>query len=497
MLEEVLARDAVALGQPHQAALVADQALVDVVELLDQRIDARLVEPQRLHLGDDLFLELLVLALLRRRQRLVVELELDVLVLQAAQPLVGVGDVVEGLQHLGLELGLDRGERQRVLDVVVVEVGLGGCGFLAAFLAVAVGGAGLERRRAMRRGGRRRWRRRRGMRRRTASRPQARPAAHRRPAPARRHRLGVGARIGRFEIDDVAQEDLALVELVAPDDDGLEGERALAQARDHRLAAGLDALGDGDFALAREQLHRAHLAQIHAHRIVGALGRLLGLGLGRDFLLDLDELAGFALGLLLGLLAGLLVVFARFLGLDDVDAHLAEHRQHVLDLLGIDLLGGQHRVDLFVGDVAALLGALDHLLDRGVGQVEQRQRPIRGVRGILVGGRFAGSWRGLGLAVYGFDRNRLGGRHALARHVCLHERRRHAGQAGRPQDRPMNHKGQHPRHRPNQGAECPRTPVKPRLTLSLAAKGPLIPSPPARPASVRYAVGLQCPYPML
>src|SRR2546427_8574182 len=40
---------------------------------------------------------------------------LDVLVLQAAQPLVGVGDVVERFKHLGLELGLDGGERERVL----------------------------------------------------------------------------------------------------------------------------------------------------------------------------------------------------------------------------------------------------------------------------------------------------------------------------------------------------------------------------------------------
>ena len=46
--------DAVALGEPHQPALVADETLVDVVELLDQRVDARLIEPQRLHLGDDL-----------------------------------------------------------------------------------------------------------------------------------------------------------------------------------------------------------------------------------------------------------------------------------------------------------------------------------------------------------------------------------------------------------------------------------------------------------
>src|SRR5437667_9636856 len=89
-------------------------------------------------------------------------------------------------------------------------------------------------------------------------------------------------------------------------DDGLEGERALAQTGDHRFAAGLDALGNRDLALARQKLHRAHFAQIHAHRIIRALGRLLGLGLGRDLLLDLDQLAALALGLFVGLLARLL-----------------------------------------------------------------------------------------------------------------------------------------------------------------------------------------------
>ena len=96
----------------------------------------------------------------------------------------------------------------------------------------------------------------------------------------RLHLLGVGTGVGRFEIDDVAEEYFSFVELVAPDDDGLEGERAFAETCDHRLAAGLDALGDGDFALAREQLDRAHLAQIHAHGIVGAFGRLFLLGCG-------------------------------------------------------------------------------------------------------------------------------------------------------------------------------------------------------------------------
>src|SRR6266487_4672619 len=190
------------------------------------------------------------------------------------------------------------------------------------------------------------------------------------PITGRRHALGVGAGIGRFEVDDVAQEHLSLVELVAPNDDGLEGERALAQTGDHRFAAGLDALGNRDLALARQKLHRAHFAQIHAHRIIRALARLLGLGLGRDLLLDLDQLAALVLGLFVGLLARLLSLFARLLsffarliGLDDVDAHLTEHGEHVLDLLGIDLLRGQHRVDLVMGDVAALLDGADELLD--------------------------------------------------------------------------------------------------------------------------------------
>jgi hypothetical protein len=38
IFQKVLARDAVPLGEPHEAALVADKALVDVVELLDQRV---------------------------------------------------------------------------------------------------------------------------------------------------------------------------------------------------------------------------------------------------------------------------------------------------------------------------------------------------------------------------------------------------------------------------------------------------------------------------
>ena len=167
---------------------------------------------------------------------------------------------------------------------------------------------------------------------------------------------------------------MAFIQLVAPDDDGLEGQRAFAQAGDHRLAAGLDALGDGDLALARQQLDRAHVAQVHAHGIVGALGRLgarlrdrrHGRG-GRDRTArpasssSAPSSAVRGGGRLLGVLA-----------LDHGDAHVGQHRHGVLDLLGGHFLGGQHGIELVEGDEAARLGGLDELLDRRIGQIEQR-----------------------------------------------------------------------------------------------------------------------------
>ena len=43
--------------------------------------------------------------------------------------------------------------------------------------------------------------------------------------------------------------------------------------RGHQLAnAFFDALGDDDLAFTGEQLHRAHLAHVHAHRVGGAAG---------------------------------------------------------------------------------------------------------------------------------------------------------------------------------------------------------------------------------
>ena len=99
------------------------------------------------------------------------------------------------------------------------------------------------------------------------------------------------------------------------------------------------------------------------------------------------------LGQLVGVFLGVggrdrrLGLFADLLVLDDVDAHVGKHRHGVLDLLGGHLLRRQHRIQFVHGDIAALLGGLDHLLDRIIGKVEQR----------AVGGAFT---FGLGLFLF-------------------------------------------------------------------------------------------------
>jgi hypothetical protein len=130
--------------------------------------------------------------------------------------------------------------------------------------------------------------------------------------------------------------------------------RARRDRLDHVLQAILDALGDLDLALAREQLHRAHLAHVHAHRVGGAAE--FGVDRGRERLLGLldhvllgDRGRGLGHEELLGVRG--LVVHGY--------AHVGEHRDHALDLLGVGHVVGQVVVDLGVGEVPALLAEDD------------------------------------------------------------------------------------------------------------------------------------------
>ena len=164
--------------------------------------------------------------------------------------------------------------------------------------------------------------------------------------------------IGGVEIDDIAQQNRALLQRLAPMDHRAHGQRAFANAADHHLTARLNPLGDGDFTLARQQFNAAHFAQIHAHRIVGPPNVVV-----------VDVAAGVAFLILgaFGLFA--VVVFFTF---DDIDAHLIERRHHVFDLFRGHFLLRQGGIDLVIGQVAALFAAFNQVFDRLIDIVHER-----------------------------------------------------------------------------------------------------------------------------
>ena len=361
VVEEVLARDAEALGQPEQLAFEHHQLAVQVVERELELLDAVGVDVHRAHQLDDLLAVLLVALLELGAGLLAAAQGRQAPVLHLRHLDIDLGDARQRAQHLGLELLLERRQRQRVLVVILAALGPARHRRPASPLT---GGGGAGGRTSLGIAGRGIGRRHRGRRRHDAL------------------ALAGRAALGRLEVDHVAQQDAALVDRVAPRQQRRDGHRALADAADHLVLAGLDALGDLDLALAAQQLDAAHLAQVHAHGIVGAAellvlaGRFGGDhgGLGR-----LSRSGGGGLFLLLGL--------------DHVDAGFRQHRHRVLDLLGGHFVGRQGGVQLVVGDVAALLALLDELLELGAEGVEQR-----GVGPLFagVGGFRLGNGRGLG-----------------------------------------------------------------------------------------------------
>jgi len=132
--------------------------------------------------------------------------------------------------------------------------------------------------------------------------------------------LGVRAGIGGFKVDDVAQQDVAFVQFIAPDDNCLEGQRVFAQAGNHCFATGFNPFGDGNFALAGEKFHRAHFAQVHANRVIGTVGGFALLGFYDGFFAGFDEIGTFDL-------------FFCFFFFHHIDAHVGKHGHGVFNLL--------------------------------------------------------------------------------------------------------------------------------------------------------------------
>jgi hypothetical protein len=135
---------------------------------------------------------------------------------------------------------------------------------------------------------------------------------------------------------------------------------------------------------------------------------------------------------------------------EDLDAHVADHRDHALDLLGVDQVVGQVVVDLGVGEVAALLAEHDQALeaalarlDVGRGQFARRDVGVLAVLALLarlqVGrelGRHLAGGLGRGLEVDldrhgGLGRGAGGDRRLLARHRLAGRRARLAERRAR------------------------------------------------------------------
>ena len=132
--------------------------------------------------------------------------------------------------------------------------------------------------------------------------------------------------------------------------------RVVRKCEAHGVEAFLDALGDADFAFARQQLDRAHLAHVHAHRIGGAA----------EFGVERGQRGG-------GLLDGFFVSGRGRLGRENAlvvrrlfvhrNAHVVDRVYDLFDLLGVDDFRRQVIVHLRVGEVALFLAARDQQLE--------------------------------------------------------------------------------------------------------------------------------------
>ena len=143
----------------------------------------------------------------------------------------------------------------------------------------------------------------------------------------------------------------AALEVFAHGDDLANDDRRTRQRLEHAQLAALDALGDFDFAFAREQRNGAHLAQVHADGIVGFFQRA-----GRE--VELDVFAGFHVALV-----ELVESAGRLRTFEDIDALAADGGHQIVEIVGrLDVVRDKV-VHLVVGEVALLFSHIDQFLN--------------------------------------------------------------------------------------------------------------------------------------
>ena len=174
----------------------------------------------------------------------------------------------------------------------------------------------------------------------------------------------LGARRGNFvgcvridETDDkILHPGFAAQHRVGDVEQHVGGRRKLRHVIFDLVQAVLDALGDFDLTLARQELDRTHFTHVHAHRVGRAAE--LGVNTGQRRL---------------GFFGGIVVVGYRGIGqqqrfgirrlLVHRDTHVVDHVDDVFDLLGIDDIVRQVVVDLGIGQETLLLAARNQILE--------------------------------------------------------------------------------------------------------------------------------------
>ena len=143
------------------------------------------------------------------------------------------------------------------------------------------------------------------------------------------------------DLHHVARRKNVAGHLVGDRQDFLNHQGGAGQRPEHGTLAAFDAAGDFHLALARQQRHGAHLAQVHAHRVVDLLGPQ------DDGQIEVEDVLAF------------LELFLEVLGLlENLDAGDVQTRQNVVEFGAAADIDGQNFAHLVVQDVALLLAHL-------------------------------------------------------------------------------------------------------------------------------------------
>ncbi len=153
------------------------------------------------------------------------------------------------------------------------------------------------------------------------------------------------------DVHDFLDGDVVPAELLAQLAEALDGEVGAEDCGRDLVLALFDALGERDFALAREERDAPHLAQIEADGVLGAPDRTRR---------EVDRLRRTVVVVLLGLLLRLALAdlggqAAGLRRVDDLDVHRAEHHHDVIELVERDEVRREGVIHFVVGEEALLL----------------------------------------------------------------------------------------------------------------------------------------------